>query len=128
MIQNAAELYIAVQVLMGISLLAFLAGYFMRKKNKNIHGLLGLTGVLFNLVGAGVLVYYVYAEGILLKNRLPVLFAYLHRGFAVLVTLLMFYMAYTGITKQREKHIKMHKLFLIGYIIVYFSGMIVFHG
>lgn len=127
-IQSPHDLFIAVQVIMGLSLFTFCVGYLFRKKNSRVHGLLGLTGVLLNLFGAIVLVYFVYAEGYQLQNRLPAIFGYMHRILAVIVTGLMFYMAYTGITKQKAKHVRVHKWFLLGYFIVYFSGMIVFQG
>ncbi len=120
--------YIALVWGMGTSLVLFLAAYAVRKKNNTAHRMLAILGVVFNLVSSVYLIYAVRFKGIemLTAYSYPVVTA--HRLFATLMAVLMLMMLATGISRKRNLHILMHRIFLPGYTLTYFSGLVIFHA
>lgn len=113
---------------MGASLVLFFMAYALRKKNNAAHRLLAVLGVVFNLVSSVYLIYAVRIKGIemLTSYALPVVTT--HRIFATLMALMMLMMLMTGIRRNRNLHIVLHRIFLPGYTLTYFSGLVIFHA
>ena len=125
---NSADLILTIQIVMGLSVFCFWDAYFIRKKSNMAHRALAIIGVLSNLFGAVYLVYHVHFEKISIVSAYPETLVIIHRVVAALVTVLMVLMAYTGITRKREIHIRLHMIFLISYSIIYISGLILFQA
>lgn len=115
---------------MTLSLIAFTVGYFFRVKNNAIHVVANLTGVGFNLVTAIYLLIIKYGLGGLelfgIEYAVAPWIILTHRAFATITLLLMLVMAYLGVTRNREWHIKLHKPFIVLYLVVYISGLFIF--
>lgn len=113
---------------MGASLVLFFLAYALRKKYNAAHRLLAVMGVVFNLVSSVYLIYAVRFKGIemLTSYSLPVVTA--HRLFATLMAVMMLMMLFTGIRRKRNLHILLHRIFLPGYTLTYFSGLVIFHA
>ena len=113
---------------MGISLVLFLLAYIVRKSNNLVHRLLATLGVVFNLVSSVYLIYAVRIKGVemLANYSLPVVTA--HRLFATLMAVMMLMMLFTGIRRNRRLHVIIHRFFLPGYTLTYFSGLVIFHA
>lgn len=113
---------------MGASLLLFIAAYLVRKKNNTMHRFLALMGVTFNLVSSVYLIYAVRARGIEMPANYGIPIVTAHRIFATLMAVMMLLMMLTGIRQNRNLHIALHRVFLPGYVLTYFSGLVIFHG
>ena len=113
---------------MGISLVLFYAAYLQRKRNNKLHRMLAVGGVAFNLISSVYLLYMVRMVGVEMPARFPVWVVTTHRLFATLMALTMLAMLATGIRRNRAAHIALHRLFLPGYTLTYFSGLVIFHG
>ena len=113
---------------MGISLVLFYAAYLQRKRNNKLHRMLAVAGVVFNLISSVYLLYMVRMVGVEMPARFPVWVVTTHRLFATLMALTMLAMLATGIRRNRAAHIALHRLFLPGYTLTYFSGLVIFHG
>jgi|JI10StandDraft_1071094.scaffolds.fasta_scaffold361928_3 hypothetical protein len=115
---------------MTLSVIAFSIGYFFRVKNNAIHVVANLTGTGFNLVTAIYLLIIKYGLGGLehfgIEYAVSPWIVHTHRAFAATTLLLMLLMAYLGVTRNREWHIKLHKPFIVLYLAVYISGLFIF--
>lgn len=113
---------------MGASLGLFFLAYALRKINNTAHRLLAVMGVVFNLVSSVYLIYAVRFIGIEMPTSysFPVITA--HRLFATLMAVMMLMMLFTGLRRNRQLHIVMHRIFLPGYTLTYFSGLVIFHA
>ena len=126
--QSSQEFLVSLQIIMGISVLFFWLAYFVRKKNKKLHVWMAASGVLSNLAGAVYLVVQVHYFGLSLYSPYSGILTVSHRIFATVITLMMFFMAFTGISGRKNLHVNVHKYFLIGYTITYISGIILFRA
>jgi len=113
---------------MGASLLLFFLAYALRKKNNAAHRLLALLGVVFNLVSSVYLIYAVRFKGIEMLTGYPLPVVTAHRLFATLMAIMMLMMLVTGMRRKRNLHILLHRIFLPGYTLTYFSGLVIFHA
>ncbi len=113
---------------MGASLVLFFLAYALRKNNNTAHRRLAVLGVVFNLVSSVYLIYAVRFKGIEMLTSYPIPVATAHRIFATLMAVLMLMMLMTGMRRKRNLHIALHRVFLPGYTLTYFSGLVIFHG
>jgi uncharacterized membrane protein YozB (DUF420 family) len=115
---------------MSLSVCSFLVGYFYRKKDVKLHVYFNTAGVFFNVTSALYLLAIKYIFGGLEKAGIFPLFSNsvitTHRIFAAVCFVMMFAMTYSGYTKKKSFHTKLHYIFLPLYIIVYVSGLFLF--
>ncbi|TGN06926.1 hypothetical protein EHS11_17480 [Leptospira ilyithenensis] len=116
--------------LMSLSLICFYTGYFFRKRNLFAHRIWNLSGVGFNLSAAIYLLAMKYLlGGIEAHSIFPAVANWIiqtHRFFALVALIMMLVMAYSGIKRKRNLHVKLHRIFLPLYTVVYVSGLIIF--
>lgn len=117
---------------MTLSILFFYLAYFIRLRNNFYHRIFGIVGLCFNLLTAVFLLVHKYllngVEGAGIFPVADMRIIHVHRVFAVISLVLMLLMAYTGIRKLREFHIRLHRIFLPLYTIVYLSGLLLFES
>jgi uncharacterized protein with PQ loop repeat len=113
---------------MGASLALFFLAYALRKSNNTAHRALAVLGVVFNLASSVYLIYAVRIKGIEMLTSYPVAVATAHRAFATLMAIMMLLMLMSGIRRKRNLHIALHRIFLPGYTLTYFSGLVIFHA
>jgi hypothetical protein len=121
---------ILINGLMSLSLFCFYLGYYFRKRNNSFHRIANTFGIFFNLSAAAYLLAIKYAfggvDGFGIYPTVDRLIIDVHRFFAACALILMLIMAYTGYTKKRNLHVKLHFVFLPLYTIVYISGLFLF--
>lgn len=120
--------YVALVWGMGASLVFFVSAYYWRVRNNAIHRAFALTGVALNLLSSTYLIYAVRFAGIEMPANYPVFIVTAHRLFATAMALVMIAMLITGIRHNRRVHIALHRIFLPGYTLTYFSGLVIFHA
>ncbi len=113
---------------MGASLVLFLLAYALRRKNNILHRRLAILGVVCNLVSSVYLIYAVRFRGVEMLTSYPIPVATAHRVFATLMAIMMLLMLMTGLRRKRNLHIALHRIFLPGYTLTYFSGLVIFHA
>jgi hypothetical protein len=113
---------------MGASLLCFYAAYFYRKRNNLRHRQLAGLGILLNLISSAYLIYTVRMAGVEMPSEYSTSVVTAHRIFATLMALTMLAMAASGISRRVNFHRRLSWLFLPGYTLTYFSGMVIFHS
>ncbi len=115
---------------MTVTVLCFYFGYFFRKRNNAIHRFSNLVGVTLNLcIAIFILIAKYLLGGVMSFDIYPNvdrLFIDIHRFFAAIALLMMLFMAYTGLSRKRHLHEKMHYVFLPLYTLVYLSGLFLF--
>jgi uncharacterized membrane protein YozB (DUF420 family) len=115
---------------MTASVLFFGIGYRFRSRNTKIHIACNSLGIFFNLATAIYILSMKYLMGGLDKFGIyPDVDAWVihtHRTIAAGTLILMLFMAYTGLSGKKEKHVKMHRFFIPLYLIVYISGLFIF--
>ncbi|MCB1310002.1 MAG: hypothetical protein KDK30_17565 [Leptospiraceae bacterium] len=127
-------IYILVNSGMSIAFVCFVIGYLFRKRDVNRHRLFMMLGVGFTLLAAIVLVVAIhgyYGGDMARAGFVPVVgkeIVLAHRLIALIATVLMFLMVWTGATRRRALHIQLHRAFVPLYAIVYFSGLLIFTG
>lgn len=110
----------------------FLVGYLVRKRNNRLHRVLMSAAVLATLLAALALVFavhFLYGGDRVLAGFIPtapdwVVLA--HRITASVAFTLMLVMAWTGATRRRALHVALHGWFLILFMAVYVSGLLIF--
>jgi len=116
--------------LMTLSILCFYSGYYFRVKNNSLHRRVNTLGIIFNLSAAIFLITVKYAfggvEAFSIFPSFDRIYIDIHRLFALISLVLMLGMAYTGYTKKKRIHLKLHFVFLPLYTIVYISGLFLF--
>lgn len=119
-----------VHIGMTISVICFSVGYYYRIKDNVIHVVSNIFGTGFNLMTSVYLLTMKYGLGGLdLFGIEPAVDQWIidtHRAFAAVALFLMLGMALTGITRNRNLHVKMHYAFIPLYLIVYVSGLFLF--
>ncbi|TGM60187.1 hypothetical protein [Leptospira adleri] len=121
-----------INVGMAFSLLSFYAGYYFRFRKNLLHRIFNLLGTSLNLLTAVGLLYVKYLGGGL-ENAgiIPTVDRWIidtHRAFAVLTLVLMLLMAWSGITRKKEFHRKLHYIFLPLYTVIFLSGLVLFRS
>jgi len=111
---------------MGLSLLCFLAAYAVRRANNRLHRAFALAGILLNILSSVYLVYAVRIFGIEMPARFAEAIVVAHRIFSAAIEILMLAMLYSGLKRQRQRHIMLHYFFLPGYTLSYISGLVIF--
>lgn len=115
---------------MTLSILCFYGGYSLRLSNNKWHRILNSTGIFFNLISAAYLLFGKYISGGIdslgIEPIVPSWGVHVHRFFAAISLLLMLAMGFTGYTRKRELHKKLHYTFLTMYTIIYISGLLIF--
>lgn len=115
---------------MTLSFVFFCIGYYFRVKNTVFHIGFNMFGVGFLLMTSAFLLTMKYGLGGLeLFGIIPAVDSWIvntHRIIAGVTLLLTFIMVYTGITRKREIHIWLHRLWIPLFLIVYISGFFIF--
>lgn len=113
---------------MGASLICFYTAFFFRVRNNALHRRLAALGVVLNLLSSVYLIWSVRLAGIEMGSAYPLAVVTAHRAFATVMALVMLLMVYTGMRHKLTLHRGLSRLFLPGYTLTYFSGMVVFHS
>ncbi|MCG6192254.1 hypothetical protein LFX25_03245 [Leptospira sp. FAT2] len=121
-----------IHVGMTLSVLCFYTGYYFRFRKNLLHRIFNLAGASFNLTTAFSLLYVKYLGGGL-ENAgiLPAVDRWIidtHRMFAILTLVLMLLMVWSGITRKKEFHRKLHYIFLPLYTVIFLSGLVLFRS
>lgn len=122
-----------VDIGMSLATLCFVLGYWKRKQTK-IHRIWMGLGVLLVLMTAIMMLVaiYVFYDGDRLaagfRDFAPVWIILAHRLLASIALILMLAMVATGIARQREWHVRLHRLFIPVFAIVYISGLLIFRN
>ncbi|EMO11434.1 PF04238 family protein [Leptospira borgpetersenii str. Noumea 25] len=112
--------------------LLFLYGLLLSFQKNILHRIFNLFGAAFNLTTAFTLLYVKYLGGGL-ENAgiIPVVKRWIidtHRIFAILALILMLLMVWSGITRKKEFHRKLHYIFLPLYTAIFLSGLVLFRS
>ncbi|MDO6382535.1 hypothetical protein [Leptospira santarosai] len=117
---------------MTLSIVCFYTGYYFRFKKNLLHRIFNLLGATFNLTTAFTLLYVKYLGGGLENvGIVPAVKRWIidtHRVFAVITLILMFLMIWSGITRKKEFHRKLHYIFLPLYTAIFLSGLVLFRS
>ncbi len=119
---------------MTLSVVFFALGYYFRKTSTPRHRAFMTAGVAANLISAVILVVSIHAfHGSDMRAAgfvpiVPPAAVLAHRLIAVVATVVMFAMVWTGVKGKRDLHIKLHRIFIPLYLVVYVSGMVIFTG
>ncbi|EMK01401.1 hypothetical protein AB3N61_02900 [Leptospira sp. WS58.C1] len=117
---------------MTLSILFFYTGYWFRFRNNRLHRIFNSGGILFNLGTAVYLLGLKYlAEGIEQAGLIAIvdrLYIDIHRAVAAFTLILMLLMGWSGLTRKKEFHRKLHFIFLPLYTLVYLSGLFLFRS
>lgn len=117
---------------MTLSILFFYAGYWFRFRNNRLHRIFNSGGILFNLATALYLLGLKYlGEGIEQSGLIATvdkLYIDIHRAVAAITLILMLLMGWSGLTRKKEFHRKLHFIFLPLYTLVYLSGLFLFRS
>lgn len=123
--------YLLVNFGMTLSVVAFATGYYFRK-NVARHRVWMSLGVSVNLLSAAALVISIHAfhgGDMIAAGFFPLVppWAVLtHRLVASLAAVLMLAQAATGILRKRTWHLRIQKVLIPLYLIVYISGLLIF--
>ena len=123
--------YWLVNIGMTMSVVSFTVGFYFRKQTGK-HRIWMSLGILFNLVtaiGLVVSVHLFHGGDFVAAGFYPVVppWAILcHRILATLTVLLMLAQAFTGIIRNRKWHLRIQRLFVPLYLIIYVSGLLIF--
>ncbi len=115
-----------VQWMTGAALLLYLVAYAYRIKNRLLHVATAITATVLTLLAAAYLITNVHFYGNAVTSDFPFWMVQLHRLLASVTAVLMLTMGFSGITRRRNLHIKLHKIFLVMYILIFISGWILF--
>ncbi len=117
---------------MTLSISCFYTGYYFRFRKNSLHRIFNLFGAAFNLTTAFSLLYLKYLGGGLEKvGIVPAVERWIidtHRVFALLALVLMLLMVWSGITRKKEFHRKLHYIFLPLYTAIFLSGLVLFRS
>ncbi|PJZ77500.1 hypothetical protein [Leptospira neocaledonica] len=117
---------------MTLSILFFYTGYWFRIRNNRLHRIFNSGGILFNLGTAVYLLGLKYlGEGIEQAGLIATvdkLYIDIHRAVAAITLILMLLMGWSGLTRKKEFHRKLHFIFLPLYTLVYLSGLFLFRS
>ncbi|XDD49750.1 hypothetical protein AB3N59_15380 [Leptospira sp. WS92.C1] len=117
---------------MALSVLCFYTGYYFRFRKNLLHRSFNLIGAAFNLSTALGLLYVKYwGGGLESAGILPTADRWVidtHRAFAALALILMLLMVWSGITRKKEFHRKLHYIFLPLYTVIFLSGLVLFRS
>ncbi|TGM91074.1 hypothetical protein [Leptospira licerasiae] len=117
---------------MTLSILFFYTGYWFRFRNNRLHRVFNSGGILFNLATALYLLGLKYlGEGIEQSGLIATvdkLYIDIHRAVAAITLILMLLMGWSGLTRKKEFHRKLHFIFLPLYTLVYLSGLFLFRS
>ncbi|EID99716.1 MULTISPECIES: hypothetical protein [Leptospira] len=117
---------------MTLSILFFYTGYWFRFRNNRLHRIFNSGGILFNLATALYLLGLKYlGEGIEQSGLIATvdkLYIDIHRAVAAITLILMLLMGWSGLTRKKEFHRKLHFIFLPLYTLVYLSGLFLFRS
>ncbi|MDL5244356.1 hypothetical protein [Leptospira weilii] len=117
---------------MTLSIFCFYTGYYFRFKKNLLHRIFNLLGAAFNLTTALTLLYVKYLGGGLESaGIIPAVKRWIidtHRAFAVLALILMLLMVWSGMTRKKEFHRKLHYIFLPLYTAIFLSGLVLFRS
>lgn len=117
---------------MTFSILFFYTGYWFRFRNNQLHRIFNSGGILFNLGTALYLLGLKYlGEGIEQAGLIATvdkLYIDIHRAIAAITLVLMLLMGWSGLTRKKEFHRKLHFIFLPLYTLVYLSGLFLFRS
>ena len=126
---------IALRYGLGLATLLFILAYIsIKKKKQPLHQVLALTGVIITVVVGLALIIMVQMVsdgdssrvGIIAAEWALPYYSLAHRALATIAFLLMLYMAVSGLMKKTRYHKKIGPIFLAIYLIVYFSGLVIF--
>ena len=124
------SLYLLINLGMSVSVILFSAGYLVRKKNIFLHKLLNSCGIFFNLLTSLYLLATKYLSGGIdnagIMAVVPDYIVLIHRMIALLTLILMLIMGFTGMTGKKILHKKIYPVFMILYLVVYISGIMIF--
>ncbi|TGK09751.1 hypothetical protein EHO58_05095 [Leptospira selangorensis] len=117
---------------MTLSILFFYTGYWFRFRNNRLHRIFNLGGILFNLSTAVYLLGLKYlGPGIEQSGLIATvdkLYIDIHRAVAAITLIMMLLMGWSGLTRKKEFHRKLHFIFLPLYTLVYLSGLFLFRS
>ncbi|TGK35716.1 hypothetical protein [Leptospira andrefontaineae] len=117
---------------MTLSILFFYTGYWFRFRNNRLHRTFNIVGILFNLSTAIYLLGLKYlGEGIEQSGLIATvdkMYIDIHRAIAAITLILMLLMGWSGLTRKKEFHRKLHFIFLPLYTLVYLSGLFLFRS
>lgn len=125
-------IYYIVNAGMTVAALLFLVGYALRTRNNRLHRLVMSAAVLVTLLAALALVFavhFLYGGDRVLAGFIPTVPDWVvlaHRLTASVAFTLMLAMAWTGATRRRGLHVALHAWFLILFMAVYVSGLLIF--
>ncbi|MCC5816766.1 MAG: hypothetical protein JJT78_18600 [Leptospira sp.] len=115
---------------MTVSVICFGIGYYFRVRNNVIHVVSNIFGMGFNLMTAVYLLTMKYGLGGLdlfgIQPAVDMWIIHVHRLLAVTALFMMLAMGYTGITRNKNVHVKLHYVFVPLYLVVYVSGLFIF--
>ncbi|PJZ42300.1 hypothetical protein CH370_08770 [Leptospira kmetyi] len=121
-----------INVGMALSVLCFYTGYYFRFRKNVLHRIFNLAGASFNLITALSLLYIKYLGGGLENAGIvPAVDRWIidtHRAFAALTLVLMLLMVWSGISRKKEFHRKLHYIFLPLYTVIFLSGLVLFRS
>ncbi len=118
---------------MTISVIFFTLGYIFRKRLK-LHRPFMIMGIASNLISALILlvsVYVFHGGDRVAAGFIPVVSPFwilVHRFLASTAFVLMFAMAYTGLRHDRLRHVRLHYIFIVLYLVVYLTGLFFFRS
>ncbi|TGL60551.1 hypothetical protein [Leptospira sarikeiensis] len=117
---------------MTLSILFFYVGYWFRVRNNRLHRAFNSAGIFFNLSTAVYLLGLKYlGDGIEQSGVIATVdkvYIDIHRAIAAVTLILMLLMGWSGFTRKKGFHRKLHFIFLPLYTLVYISGLFLFRS